>query len=218
MSLPHELPGLNRLMAVCQRLELRIKTSATAHDSPQAGILIAGLPFDPMLAALYARFSHAAFATDVAGIILRHCDAGGHTLETDNTWWSEGYRRQFALPTFIFAGEALSASHYTTVPALADAQGYQPVIKVDVHEQPYALPVASTVDRLFEAYSYYLEALLALPHARDEGEALLLFPRDVPHIIGRDTQLVAAIRDGRFDPLMPGVDEQTWARTVINGR
>ena len=217
MSFPHELPGLGRLLAVCRRLALRVKTSAPVHDSPQAGALLAGLPFDPILAAVYVRFSHAAFATDVAGIILRHCDGGGRTLATDNTWWGESYRNQLALPTFIFAGEALAASHYATIPELADAQGHQPVVKVDVHERPYALPVASTVDHLFEAYSHYLEALLALPHARDEGDALLLFPRDVPHIIGRDAQLVASIRAGRFDRLMPGADEQAWARMVLSG-
>jgi hypothetical protein len=118
------------------------------------------------------------------------------------------------MQTFIFAGEPLLAHHYATVPSLADDQGLQPVVKVNVYEEPYALPIASNVDRFFEAYSLYLEELLSIPNSREEGETLLLFPREVPHIIGRDRRLVNLLQAGRFDRFMPGPEEKAWARQV----
>ncbi|MBN1206680.1 MAG: hypothetical protein JXB05_17485 [Myxococcaceae bacterium] len=164
-------------------------------------MLVAGLPFDPVLAAVYSRVGFAAFATDVGGIVMRRYDDTARKVEEDNEWWSQGYRTQLALPTFIFAGEPFIAYHYATVPALADDQGRQPVVMVDVNEGPYALPVASNVDRFFETYAGYLEALMALPHAR-EGGASLVFPWDVPEVIGRDARLMELLRAGSFSPIM----------------
>lgn len=210
-----ELPGLEKLMAVCTRLGLQLKISPPSHTPLPAGTLIAGLPFDPLLAAVYERVGYAAFATDVAGIILRWQTDPEQKLEEDNQWWSKAHRNQLPIPTLIFAGEPLLAYHYATVPSLADAHGLQPVVKVNVYEEPYALPIASNVDRFFEAYAFYLEELLSLPDAREQGDTLLLFPREVPHIIGRDRLLVDLLRDGRFDGFMPGNLEKEWARQVV---
>jgi len=209
-----ELPGLDRLMEVCRRLNLRLETTPPSHSPLQAGFLIEGLPFDPVLAALYSRLGFAAFATDVGGIVLHPLEDNDRQLEEQNRWWSEGYRQQLALPTLVFAGEPHLAYHYATVPALADEQGRQPVVWVDVYEEKYALPVASNVDLFFEAYSRYLEALMVIPNAREEHGALLAFPWEVPNIMSRDSNLVADIRAGHFDVLMPGTEERAWARKV----
>lgn len=210
-----ELPGLKRLFEVCRRLNLQTKFSPPGHTPPKAGTLMSGLPLDPLLAAVYAQLGHAAFATDVAGIILRRQDDDEQKLEEDNQWWSEAYRDQLAMPTLIFAGEPLMAYHYATVPSLADDQGLQPVVKVSAYEDLYALPVASSVDGFFDAYSRYLEALLELPEAREEGDTSLLFPRHVPHIIGRDRRLVEMMRDGRFAQFTPDAEEQEWMQQVM---
>ncbi|HLM42573.1 MAG TPA: hypothetical protein VK458_01845 [Myxococcaceae bacterium] len=61
------------------------------------------------------------------------------------------------------------AYHYATVPCLADARGLQPVVKVDMHEEPYAVPLASNVDRFFDTYSRYLEVLVAEPDYEELG-------------------------------------------------
>jgi hypothetical protein len=45
-----ELPGLEWLMAVCQRLNLRLETLPPAREPLKAGSLLEGLPFDPVLA------------------------------------------------------------------------------------------------------------------------------------------------------------------------
>jgi hypothetical protein len=178
-------------------------------------MLMADLPFDPVLAAVYAQVGFDSFVTDVVGLIVRRYDDTARKVEEDNQWWSQGYRKQLALPTFIFAGEPLMAYHYATVPALADERGWQPVVRVDVYEDPYALPIASSVDQLFETYSRYLEALMARPDARQEKGTALTFPWDVPEIIARDVKLLERLRSGHFDPFMPGVEERAWVRKVL---
>jgi hypothetical protein len=202
MNTAQQLPGLELLNQVCRRLELQVETARPGRTPPQPGMLVAGLPFDPVLAAVYTHVGFAAFATDVAGIVVHCHDDTAQKVEEDNQWWSEGYRTQLALPTFIFAGEPFMAYHYATVPSLADEQGRQPVVMVDVYEQPFALPVASNVDRFFELYARYLEALMALPNAREEGGALLAFPWEIPKIIARDARLVELLRAGSFSPIM----------------
>jgi hypothetical protein len=211
-----ELPGLERLMEVCHRLELQVKTAPPGHTPLRAGTLIAGLPLDPVLAVVYARLGFVAFATDVAGIVLYRSDDEERELEEDNERWIDRYRKQLALPTFVFAGEPMMAYHYATVPSLADEQGRQPVVWVDVYEEPYAVPVASNVDRFFDAYSRYLEALMALPNAREEGASLKTFPWGSIEIIGRDGPLVEMIHEGRFDSLMTGVEARGWAHKVAH--
>jgi hypothetical protein len=207
---------LERLLEVCGRLKLGLRVTPPGLAVPQAGALMAGLPFDPVLAAVYTRLGQGAFATDVAGIILPRLDDEERKLEEDNMWWSRGYGKQLALPTFIFAGEPLMAYHYATVPSLADEQGRQPVVWIDVYEEPYALPVASTVDRFLEAYARYLEALMALPNAREEEDTLLTFPWEVPTIIGRDERLVELIRAGSFSPLMKTTSTTpNWVAQVL---
>ncbi len=202
MSTPQELPGLEQLNQVCRKLGLQVETAPAGRTPPQPGMLVVGLPFDPVLAAVYTHVGFATFATDVVGIVVRRYDDTARKVEEDNQWWSQGYRKQLALPTFIFAGEPFMAYHYATVPSLADEQGRQPVVMVDVYEEPYALPVASNVDRFFETYARYLEALMALPNAREEGGALLVFPWDIPKIIGNDARLVELLRAGSFSPIM----------------
>lgn len=173
-----------------------------------------GVPFDRVLSAVYAQLGYAAFATDVDGIVLRRYDDTERKLEEDNRWWSEGYRARLALPTFIFAGEPMMAYHYATVPEFADAQGRQPVVMVDVYEEPYAMPVASNVDTFFDTYSRYLEHLKATPGSMEGSQ--LTFPWDVSAIIGHDRRLVEMIQEGRFDPLMTNREVQDWSRKVVN--
>ncbi len=202
-------------MNICRGTGLELETAPPSRSPPQAGALLEGLPLDPVLAAFYARFGHASFAADLTGIVMEPLSEKSRQLEEQNAWWSRGYRQQLALPTFIFAGEPHLAYHYATVPTLADARGLQPVVRVDVYEEPYAVPVASSVDRFFDTYSRYLEALLALPHARQEKGALLTFPWETPHLISQDAPLIEAVRAGRFDVLMPGAEERSWARKVL---
>lgn len=170
-----------------------------------------------MLSVVYSRWGQASFATDVAGVVLARCDDNGNELIRDNVQWSEGRLKPLSLKLFAFGGTPGMAYSYATVPSLADTQGCQPVVEVDTYEVPSALPIASSVDRFFDTYSRYLEALCAIPGFRQEGEAALTFPWEIPQVIGRDERLVELIRAGAFTALMRETDEtRDWVARVLS--
>ncbi|HZH76396.1 MAG TPA: hypothetical protein VEY88_10200 [Archangium sp.] len=211
------LPGLERLMAVCQRLNLRLETLPPARESLKAGSLLEGLPFDPILASVYARLGHARFAPglDGAGWILRRSDDQVHELEEDNKSWRERRWEGLDEPVIVFGGNMYT---YACVPSLADERGWQPVVKVDTYEdEPVVTPVASNVDRFFDSYSRYLEALVSQLRCMESWENTLRFPWDATEILARDERLVELMRAGRFDALMKNGDDSTrhWAAKVM---
>jgi hypothetical protein len=217
MEQPMALPGLERLMAVCRRLNLRLRTLPPAREPLRAGHLLEGLPFDPVLASVYARLGHAAFATELMGIGwgLDRFDDQVHELEENNKWWREHWWEKLGTPVIVFGDDMYT---YATVPDLADAWGRQPVVRVDTYEPDiHVMPAASNVDRFFDSYSRYLEALVADPRYQEDGETELLFPWHVTGILARDERLVELMRAGRFDSLMQHVDDDTrrWAASVM---
>jgi hypothetical protein len=212
---PMALPGLERLLEVCQRLNLGLKTSPPSREPLRAGSLLEGVPFDPVLASVYARLGHAAFATKVMRWVLTRSDDQVHRLEENNKWWRENYWNALGEPVIVFGGDVYT---YATVPGLADDQGRQPVVEVDTYEyEPKVIPVASNVDRFFDSYSRYLEALVAHPRYQQSGEMELDFPLGMTDLLARDERLVELMRAGRFDSLMKNVDDETrrWAAKVM---
>jgi len=198
------LPGLERLMNVCQRLSLRLETLPPAREPLKAGRLLEGLPFDPVLASIYARLGHARFATGLGsvGLILERSDDQMHELEEENRRWGARWREELGEPMIVFGCDLYI---YATVPRLADERGRQPVVQVDTYEEPYALPVASNVDRFFDTYSRYLEAVVADPDYQRTGDSDLLFPWHATELLARDERLVELMRAGCFDSLMKSV-------------
>lgn len=81
----------------------------------------------------------------------------------------------------------------------------------------YVMPVASNVDRFFDSYSRYLEALAADSRYQASGEKELFFPWDATGILARDERLVELLRTGCFDALMKHMDDSTrrWAAKVM---
>jgi hypothetical protein len=214
------LPGLERLLETCQRLNLSLKSSPPAREPWRAGRLLEGLPFDPILASVYARLGYAAFATELVGIgwILERSDDHVHELEESNRYWREEWWALLGEPVIVFGGDIHT---YATVPRLADGEGRQPVVRVDTYEyEPKVMPVASNVDRFFDSYSRYLEALVADSRYQRMGETALHFPWDVTEILARDARLVELMCAGRFDRLMKHVDDSTrhWASRVVGTR
>ncbi|WP_146210310.1 hypothetical protein [Vitiosangium sp. GDMCC 1.1324] len=209
------LPGLERLMEVCQRLNLGLETSPPAREPLKDGSLLEGVPFDPVLASVYARLGRAAFATNVKCWVLTHSDDQVHRLEDDNKWWRGNWWEELGEPVIVFGGYVHT---YATVPGLADEWGRQPVVYVDTYEyEPKVMPIASNVDRFFDSYSRYLEALVAEPRYQENGKTDLLFPWHATEILARDERLVELMRTGRFDSLMKHVDDETrrWAARVM---
>jgi hypothetical protein len=212
---PMPLPGLERLMEVCQRLNLGLETSPPARAPLKAGSSFMGVPFDPVLASVYARLGHAAFSTEVMGWILTRSDEQVPRLEERNKRWREEWWKELGEPVIVFGGDMGMAYTYATVPRLADGWGRQPVVRIDTYEfEPDIMPIASNVDRFFDSYSRYLEALVADPR-RD-----LLFPWDAAEILARDERLVELMRAGSFDSLMKNGDDSTrrWAAKVMGSQ
>jgi hypothetical protein len=208
------LPGLERLLEVCGRLGLRADVAPPRHALPPVGTSAGGHSLDPVLAVVYARLGYAYIAEDM--YVLR-VDDRENQWEEQNQWWRESWQKRLRMPVVLFGGEASLAYYHATVPDLADEYGRQPVVRIDTYELdgPYAMPLASDVDRFFEAYSRYLEVLVATPGYEREGDSVLSFPWETPEVFARDERLVQLIRAGRFDPLMPGPEEQAWAAKVV---
>jgi hypothetical protein len=213
-----ELPGLDRLMDVCRRLNLGLETSPPAREPLKAGSLLEGVPFDPVLASVYARLGHAFFASKVGGLGLIRSDEQAHRLEENTRWWREEWWEELGEPVIPFASYVYT---YATVPGLADGWGRQPVVEVNTYEyEPHVLPLASNVDRFFDSYSRFLEAVVADPHSQRTGESDLVFAWHATDIFARDERLVELMRAGRFDALMRNSndEEHRWAAQVMGIR
>jgi hypothetical protein len=212
------LPGLERLLEVCQRLSLGLETSPPAREPLKAGSLLEGVPFDPVLASVYARLGHVVFAAKVMCWALVRSDDNDHSLQERNRWWRENWWMELGEPVIVFGGSTFT---YATVPGLADARGRQPVVMVDTYEyEPKVMPVASDVDRFFDTRARYLEALVTDPRYLESGETDIRFPWDATELLARDERLVELMRAGRFDSLMKHVGDETrgWAAKVMGTR
>jgi hypothetical protein len=210
------LPGLERLMEVCQRLNLGLETSPPAREPLKVGALLEGVPLDPMLASVYARLGHASFALKVGGVGLTQSDDQEQRFEKSVRWWREEWWEELGEPVIPFASHVYT---YATVPGLADGWGRQPVVEVNTYEyEPRVMPVASNVDRFFDIYSRYLEALIVHPRLPWSSYTELTFPWDVTEVLAQDERLVELMRTRRFDSLMKHVKQsketQRWFERV----
>jgi hypothetical protein len=194
-----QMPGLDRLIAVCQRHSLPLRLDSALPFTPASGESSLGEPLDPQLAATYQRLGGAEFGP------LTLFRPGPDWL--DLMPWNERLRRHGAVhfrASLIFCEETGFPLYYGTVPRLADAQGVQPVIHVDGSEAQYGIPVASSVDRFFDTYSRHLELMIVDPEYVHHGIARAQFPWSVQEIIAEDTPLLEQVRAGRFDFLSNG--------------
>jgi hypothetical protein len=192
------MPGLERLLVVCEKYPVQARIRKPWGGAPAAGTLLLGRSLDPMLAAFYSRLGrlHLDFK-----LFVEPCDEQVNGIlmanEEVQPYWPEPFRS-----LLIFGRQEALAYRYATVPSLADAQGFQPVVEVDPYEDIYAAPVASNVDRFFDAYARYLELIYETPEFRDNPDARPLFPNEVPEIIAADRTLMNMLVEGRFDFLM----------------
>jgi hypothetical protein len=171
-----------------------------------------GPPLDAQLAAVHARVGYLWVKDEFFLFPVRH----ERRLELRRV--NERWRRDWAEPfgsLEVFAQDDRLAYFYATVPGLEDAKGRRPVVWVDVYEDLYAVPVASSVDMFFDTYARYLERAL---DTREDEEAPppRPFPWSASGIIARDRELVAGLQAGRFDFLMPQKEElRQWVSQVV---
>jgi hypothetical protein len=219
MKTSPRLAGLERLLAVCQKHGIAVDTLPPGRTAPTAGELFMGQPFDPLLAAAFARFGRLMLSPWHS--LLTRCDDEVHGLVADNEdsrkYWPEPFH---ALTVF---GSDMRYS-YAAVPALANDRGFQPVVWIDPYEQVYALPVASDVDRFFDLHSRYLELVADEPDFRERHVPSLTFPWDVPELMAADAPLVEMMGAGLFDRWMyatakgPGAAIRDWVSRVDASR
>jgi hypothetical protein len=190
------LPGLDRLIAVCQRHSLPLKLSPPLSSSPKHGAHVLGEPLDPQLAAVFGHIGGAKLGP------LWLYSPGADRM--DFIPWNEQLREGNLEPyrsSLVFGEQTGFPLYYGTVAKLADAQGLQPVVHVNGYET-YAIPIASTVDRFFNVYSRYLELMVVDLEYTHHGIAGIHFPSAVTQLIAHDEPLMELVREGRFDFLI----------------
>ncbi len=191
------LPGLERLLVACEKYPVRAKRRKPWGGAPTAGTLLLGKSFDPILAAVYSRLGGLHLDHD---LFIEPCDEqvnGLLMVNEEQSDWPEPFRS-----LLIFGCKDGLSYTYATVPSLADARGFQPVVEVDPYEDIYALPIASNVDRFFDTYAHYLEFVYEMPDFSEDRGTWPVFPWHVPEIIATDRELMGMIVEGRFDFLM----------------
>jgi hypothetical protein len=194
MPVSSNLPGLDRLIAVCQQHSLPLELSSPLASAPKPGELVFGEPLDPQLAATYQRLGFA----ELGPLTLFGPDSGERGLIPDNEELRK-YDWEPARSMLVFGRETGFAYYHGTVPRLANSQGLQPVVHIDCHETIYVFPVASSVDRFFYLYSRYLEQLISDPGYGQSDAMLPTFPWDMTQLITRDEPLMEQVLAGRFD-------------------
>jgi hypothetical protein len=206
-----ELAGLQRLMEVCGRHGLSLKTLAPEENPPAPGELVLGQPFDPFLAALYRKVRAA-----LLGDFQLYAWGSGEGQLLDVNEGMRDFQEEPYLSSLLFGQIPMLAYYLATVPSLADARGIQPVIFIDGYERHRVIPVASSVDEFFTAFSVHLERAVATPEYAIERRLGLHFPTGVPDVIARDRRFVEALSAGYFKRLMHDDDEsREWISKVI---
>ena len=212
MSTTTPLPGLDRLIAICQRLSLLIELSPPQAPAPQAGQLVLGEPFDPQLAAVYQRLGSATFGP----FTLHGPGQDENGLIPTNEWVREEEEIYFHAP-LIFGKKTGFSLYYGVVPRLADSRGPQPVVYISAHDaQQFAIPIASNVDRFFDLHSRYLERMVADFEYIETGLSLVTFPWDMADLIRHDEPLIAQVRAGCFNFLTNEQQgAQKWLKELL---
>lgn len=189
------LPGLDRLIAICQVHALPMHRVAPLASAPHPGQSILGKPFDPQLAAVYQQLDAAKFGP----FSLYGSGTGEFDLIPENER-AKGYDNICFDASLLFGQEIGFAEYFATVPGLAGLHDLQPIVYICAHGPPvYAVPIASSVDRFFDLYSRYLERMVADFEYIETGIALVNFPWGVADLIRHDETLIAQVLAGRFD-------------------
>jgi hypothetical protein len=207
------LPGLDRLIAICQQHSLPCELYPPLASALGLKEFISGEPLDPQLAGMYQR---------IGGAELSRLSIYRPDLEWDGLvpWNMELRRGGFTpfLASLVFAVKTGFSYYLATVPRLADSRGVQPVVHVDGYEG-HAIPVASSVDLFFDTYSRYLELMVVDPEYIYCKVPEVTFPWGVPQLIANDEPLMELIRAGRFDFLTRDDEEgHQWTQRLPSSR
>ena len=192
-----ELPGLEHLISVCRSQSLRLRLEPPLDQALLPRGTLLGQAFDPILTATLSKFNGGWFH-DWRVFSANHLEP----LNEESRMNAEERLRQVV----FYAGFDGLAYYLATVPSLADSNGIQPVMYLNMQEGVEMLPIASSVDKAFDLYARYLTALLdrygsleAVDEAAEEGDLDFFFPRNLPHLVARDSKLVQMLERKQFD-------------------
>ena len=170
-----------------------------------------GVPMDPQLAALYRATNGFGLREFYVLPIL-----GGRDWDLDDRNASARETLDY-IPllhdVLMWARDNTYLTDVTSIPALADEQGRQPVVLLDAVEAPFITPLASTLNRALELIVE--DRILA---ARD-GEMREVFPTVMAEAVAQDTRLMQLIDAGAFHDLGGGVDlDEEWLERLRAAR
>ncbi|RKH20433.1 hypothetical protein D7Y13_27180 [Corallococcus praedator] len=170
-----------------------------------------GAPLDPMLAGLYARTGRATLGDFV---LYRPGSGTDGVLDVNAGLRGQG---QTPFPSCVLFGQVSNLEYYYgVVPDLADAHGVQPVLYVDVQEEPHVVPVASNVEALLHQLACFMDLLPEQSDFVPGRCSTVMFPFAAAELIAEDRALVDMMRAGRFDGLVTRDEEsQRWMQQVL---
>jgi hypothetical protein len=163
-----------------------------------------GLPLDPQMAALLQVADGCWITWGGARLIIR-----GSTLIEDNL------NMRILRDDIAFLSDVMEVADIfgslVTVPRLANADGVQPVCRLDDHEDGYLEPIASSLNRALMLYMEY-EIRTADVWKYDVG---VPFPEGAIQDIVADAALMKLVYAGAFDDLDGGTSEsREWLEAL----
>ncbi|WP_147470084.1 hypothetical protein [Corallococcus sp. AB049A] len=188
-----------------------LRVEPPSADAPQPGSTLLGTPVDSMLAGLYSRVGRATL-----GDFELYRPGPGPDGVLDVNAWLRGRELAPVSSCVLFGQVANLAYYYGVVPGLADARGVQPVLYLDMQEELLVVPVASSVEGLFNQLARFMDLLPGEPDFVPGRCSTTMFPFAAAERIAQDTALVEMLRAGRFDGLVTRDEEsQRWMRRVL---
>jgi hypothetical protein len=221
MKHPVNLVGLEHLISVCRSRELRVELNPPLPAACGPDQVFLDQPLDPLLAATLARFNGATLAE----LGLFWMDDTPYGLgpfnarrRADDAW---------PLKDTLLYSMFLGVPYYlATIPNLADSNGVQPVVYINLSIDMEVMPIASSVDMAFDLYARYLETKasrnesLAREHGSIEagtrGRRGFFFPRSIPALVAEDRRLVQMLAANRFKAFTAiDADLPDWSACVL---
>ena len=206
-------PGFDALVGQCRKLGMVPTLGPPSGEVPET---ILNQPLDTALARLYAAHDHVWWWDE---LYLHVWPVHGHDGIGPKNESQRAYGEDYVPPypfeeLLIWAQLGRQASYLASVPALADARGAQPVLLLDTHEDPYALPLAFGADAAFALLARYLERATAT--GGRAGIEELCLPWDVGDLVASDAPLREVVRGGRLDAFTRGdASVEHWIETTF---
>jgi len=199
--------GFDALFAACERLSIPVTAGPPRADVP-ADVL--GQPLDATLRAVFREHDGMWWSAPEFSLRIYPLE-GADAFEWRNLSLrrsSDDYVPPYPFESLlVFAQYGRRASYLATVPSLADAAGRQPVLYLDTHEDPWAVPVAASVDAAFGVLAEYL--------ARARLQEVN-FPLDVADLISSDAALASRVTAKEFDAWTRGdASLQEWLQQTF---